>query len=361
MKCTKHTVASLGKGDEGSENGKFEDPLCSPLASMAWTVYVADVTQCYKSIPLCGNDNLLDALTFILTRGFREAKLLHRKANSRLWIRISSDGTPGAAKWSTIQPKSGCWFDMPLHRLLALHEWLMQNCFVVLGDRVWLQTKGIPMDLSCSPLWYNIYLLSYEVRFIQRLQSLGCIDLMKKFQFSFRYIDAICWLNVRNPYDFVSPTQPRNDNNPFWIYPLHILEIKPEISVYDSVDLTRGISANFMNITIDINTNQPSAYSIRKYDKRHSLPFAYSQFLQFQSNRPVRQSYNVIISQVLPILYISNSVFYAVKEINCLISTFVSNGFQEYRLKRRILDWLIAGSFPQIKFSILDTIVVLSW
>jgi hypothetical protein len=39
-KCTKHTVASLSKGDEGSENGMFEDPLCSPLASMAWTLPV---------------------------------------------------------------------------------------------------------------------------------------------------------------------------------------------------------------------------------------------------------------------------------------------------------------------------------
>jgi hypothetical protein len=36
-KYTKHTVASLGQGDEGSENGMFEDPLCSPLASMVRT------------------------------------------------------------------------------------------------------------------------------------------------------------------------------------------------------------------------------------------------------------------------------------------------------------------------------------
>jgi hypothetical protein len=27
MKCTKHTVASLGQGDKGRENGMFEDPL----------------------------------------------------------------------------------------------------------------------------------------------------------------------------------------------------------------------------------------------------------------------------------------------------------------------------------------------
>jgi hypothetical protein len=35
--CTKYTVASLGQGDKGSENGMFEDPLCCPLASMAQT------------------------------------------------------------------------------------------------------------------------------------------------------------------------------------------------------------------------------------------------------------------------------------------------------------------------------------
>jgi hypothetical protein len=33
-KCTKHTVASLGQGDEGSENGMFEDPLCSLSKSL---------------------------------------------------------------------------------------------------------------------------------------------------------------------------------------------------------------------------------------------------------------------------------------------------------------------------------------
>jgi hypothetical protein len=124
--------------------------------------------QCYESIPLEGDDNLLDALKFVLLQGYKEAESQHCKAKNRLWIFVSTDGTPGAAKWSTCQPR-GCWFDMPVQRLLTLHEWLMKNYFKVLGDRVWRQAKGIPMDFSCSPLWCNTYLLSYEVRFIQRL------------------------------------------------------------------------------------------------------------------------------------------------------------------------------------------------
>jgi hypothetical protein len=46
-KCTKHIVASLGPGDEGSENGTFEDPLYSPLASMAWTLPVRADTSAH--------------------------------------------------------------------------------------------------------------------------------------------------------------------------------------------------------------------------------------------------------------------------------------------------------------------------
>ena len=320
-------------------------------------IFVADVTQCYESIPLQGEDNLLNALKFVLAKGFKEAEAQHFKSNNRLWIRVAANGTPGAAKWCTSQPK-GSWFEMPLHRLLALHEWLMTNCHVVLGDRVWLQTKGIPMGFSCSPLWCNIYLLSYEVRFIQRLQALGRVDIMKQFRYVFRYIDDICWLNVGNPMDFLSPTQPRTDTNPFWIYPLNILKIKSEVFAYDIRNPVRGIAANFMNVSLEIVGS--SVYSIRKHDKRRTLPFPYTQFLKFRSNRPVKQSYNVIISQILPILYISNSVQFAALEIELLIATMMSNGFQEQRLRRLILEWLKSNYFPHTKFSIPDTILVLS-
>jgi hypothetical protein len=35
-KCTRHTMGSPGQGDERSENGMFEDPLCNLSNSMAW-------------------------------------------------------------------------------------------------------------------------------------------------------------------------------------------------------------------------------------------------------------------------------------------------------------------------------------
>lgn len=312
-------------------------------------IYVADITRCYECIPLDGPDNLLDALKFTIKIGFQEAQLLHPKTVTTLWVKLTPEGTPHKARWSSNRPRSDGWFHMPQDRLISLHAWLIQNCFVTLGDRVWKQTKGIPMGFSCSPLWCNLYLLTYEIQFIQRLARLGRTDLLAKFQYAFRYIDDICWLNVTNPYDFLCPKQPRTPENPFWIYPLDILEIKPEVHKYDEHHPTRGISAHFMNAQIDIDPTATGQYVLRKYDKRRALPFPYTQFIKFASNRPVKQAYNVIISQILPILYISNNNEVAIKEIKLLILTMCNNGFQSQRVTHQIVEWLQTSHFPETK------------
>lgn len=64
--------------------------------------------------------------------------------------------------------------------------------------------------------------MSYEIKFIQRLAKLGRVDIMEKFQYAFRYIDDLCWINNGEAQIFLDPQQPRTSSNPFWIYPLHI-------------------------------------------------------------------------------------------------------------------------------------------
>jgi hypothetical protein len=323
-------------------------------------IYVADMTRCYETIPLEGDNNLLDALKFVIRHAYREAARQHPIAVNTLWVKISSKGLPTLACWHTTQPRSGCWIPMPQDRVISLHAWLISHCFVVLGDRVWKQVRGIPMGFSCSPIWCNLYLLAYEVQFIQRLPSLGRTDLLSKFQFAFRYIDDLCWFNVMNPQDFLSPDQPRVPSNPYWIYPLHILEIKPEITEYATDNPTQGISAHFLNLQIHVDTEQPGQFSMSKFDKRRDLPFHYTQFIKFQSNRPVKQAYNIIISQVLSILYISNCTVSAVSEINLLIRTMMANGFQERRLRQSIIAWLKSGRFPSSRVNIQQTIQLLN-
>jgi hypothetical protein len=322
------------------------------LPDKIFDIFVEDITCCYESIPLQGPDNLLEAITFITHKAFRHSSSLHPRATTSIWVRINKAGVPAAAKWATSQPSSANWISFSTERLLQLHAWLMSHCFLTLGDRVWRQCMGIPMGFSCSPIWCTMYLLSYEIKFVQRLAKLGRRDIMSQFKTAFRYIDDLCLINVGNPRQFLSPEQPRVDTNPFWIYPLDILTIKEETAHFSSNNPERGTVAHFMNVEITVHETNPQAYSFRKYDKRRKLPFSYTQYIKFHSNRPIHQAYNIAISQVLPVLYISSTNSAATDEILAIIQTMTSNGFKRDRLLKNICRFLSNGPFPAVRVNI---------
>lgn len=127
--------------------------------------------------------------------------------------------------------------------------------------------------------------MSYEIKFIQRLARLGQRTIMSKFKYVFWYIDDVCWLNVGVANIFLDPTQPRHRDNPLWIYPLDIIEIKTE--VFSKNHPHSGIIAHFMNVLIIITNEENAMFIMQKFDKQRELPFSYSQFIKFKSNRPV--------------------------------------------------------------------------
>ena len=261
-------------------------------------IYVADITRCYESIPLQGMDNLPQTISKLIKIGFKQQKALHPRSNSLIWVRVDSEGNAARAIWATQAPKYGSWFSISESRLIELHTWLMCNCYINLGDRVWQQVAGIPMGFACSPLWCNMYLLYYESQFILRLAKLGRKDILGKFQHAYRYIDDLCWFNVDDAESFLSPAQERSSDNPYWIYPLHVLEIKSEISRFSEDNPRRGLEAHFMNLNVSIygHTESTPNYLLCKFDKRRELPFSFTQYIVFNSNRPVKQSYAVVVS-----------------------------------------------------------------
>ena len=276
-------------------------------------IYVADITRCFESIPISGNDTLYDAMEFITRLGMSNMRNKHPRFEQLLWIRINDKGVTTKAIWTSNCPKYGNWVPIPITKFLQVHKWLTINCYIQLGDRVWKQILGIPMGFSCSPLWCNLYLLSYEIKFIQRLAKLGRTEIISKFKYAFRYIDDLCWLNVGEASIFLNPSQPINMDNPFWIYPLDIIEIKLELSQFSKTSPQFGVKAH-MNVLISIIDEQEGKFLMHKFDKCRDLPFKYSQFIKFKSNRHVKQAYNVVISQTIPILYLSNDSVLAMQE-----------------------------------------------
>ena len=261
-----------------------------------------------------------------------------------------------SSKWASQAPQSGLWVEMSEEKLILLNKWLRTNCSVTLGDRVWQHISGIPMGFSCSPLWCNLYFLYYGANFITRLGKLGRTDLMKRFRSSFRYIDDLCVLNNGDISQFFNPNSERVLSNPYWIYPLGIVEIKSEIDRFSTLFPQRGTNAHFMNIQISIINEVEGVFRTHKFDKRRNLPFQYSQFLQFKSIRSMSQSYNIIQLQAFPILYLSNNEHDALNELEFLLKILTANGFRLHKLKSRLLNFLRLGSFPALKFDLLKVI-----
>jgi len=115
-------------------------------------IYVADITRCFESIPLEGKDNLQDAVAHLITTGFKQEQKSHPKATVAVWIHFDEARQAVRAIWGTCAPNHGNWMPFSRDRIISLHSWLMHNCYVALGDKVWLQISGIPMGFSCSPL-----------------------------------------------------------------------------------------------------------------------------------------------------------------------------------------------------------------
>ena len=56
---------------------------------------------------------------------------------------------------------------------IKILQFLVDNIFVVLREKVFQQIGGIPMDTNSAPLLPGIFLYSYNAKFIQALLSAG--------------------------------------------------------------------------------------------------------------------------------------------------------------------------------------------
>lgn len=158
---------------------------------------------------------------------------------------------------------------------------------------------------------------------------------------------------------FLDPGQDRFANNPLWIYPLGLVEIEPKMTVTLPENSSWVTDAHFLSIRIIIFDTTLGSFHTEKYDKRKSLLFQFQQYIWFLSNRPVKQAYNISLSQTLPILYISSSSYRALLEIQTMINTFVENGFLAPRLYRMVLNFCTTGFFLSICYSIEDLRILL--
>ena len=73
-------------------------------------------------------------------------------------------------------------------------EYLIDNIYVSIGNKIYRQCTGIPMGTDCAPLVANLFLFYYEYRYMRNLIKTNIIQ-AKKFRNTMRYIDDLLTLN----------------------------------------------------------------------------------------------------------------------------------------------------------------------
>ena len=101
------------------------------------------------------------------------------------------------------------WSDVPSTRqsltedkLISHVEYLIDNIYVSVGNRIYRQCVGIPMGTDCAPLLANLFLFFYEYRYMKSIKS--NILMARKFNNTMRYIDDLLVLNKTNFNDAIN-------------------------------------------------------------------------------------------------------------------------------------------------------------
>ena len=111
-------------------------------------------------------------------------------------------------------------------------EFLIDNIFVIFGERLLQQTVGISQSTNSAPLLAELFLYTYETDFIQGLLKENDKKLARSFILSFRYIYDVLLLINCSFGDFVDR-----------IYPI-------ELEIKYSTDTDR--LASYLNLHLEI-------------------------------------------------------------------------------------------------------------
>ena len=156
-------------------------------------------------------------------------------------------------------------------------EFLVDKIFVVFGGKVFQQIVSIPIDTNYAPLLDDIFLYSYDAKFIQSLPPAWKKQLSSQFNFTYRYIDGVLWINYP---DFESYLRQ--------MYPA-------EIEIKDTTETKFSVS--YLILLLSIGRDGQLRTSL--FDKRDHLIFHITNLIFLSSNIPSSPAYGVFILQLI--------------------------------------------------------------
>jgi hypothetical protein len=208
----------------------------------------------------------------------------HLKLKQRMSLVIKKAFKSSKKEYISVYKNSAGWSDNPREGTLHMDcktiirslYWLIDNIFVMFGDKCFRQIIGIPMGTDCAPFLANLFLYSYEFEWIDRQVKCKRFKLLKQFKRCSRYIDDLLLINNTSMVKVVSD-----------IYPEELVLV-PEDS--------DGLSSPFLDLRLIVTDGVVSS-SI--FDKRDGFDFPIVNFPTLDGNIPVKSSYGVFIGELV--------------------------------------------------------------
>ena len=207
----------------------------------------------------------------------------------------------GIAYWS--QSQSG-ERSILLNELVNMLEYLVDNIFIEVGNRVFRQCIGIPMGTDCAPLIANLFLFYYEYNFMKGLIKTN-INLAKRFSTTVRYIDDLLTLNNTRFQEEIPN-----------IYPVELVLKRTTESLCE---------LSYLDICIRIIDHK---FTTKVFDKRDSFGFNIVNFPFLCGNIPIQPAYGVYISQLVRIGRICDSYNDFCSRNYMITSKLIRQGFR---------------------------------
>jgi hypothetical protein len=214
------------------------------------------------------HDSLFQEIQDVLEEAFIATGKTYLLANTRCAI------------WSDKESKTKEMHSLTKENLMKLIKVLVTNIFVVCGNDVYRQEKGIPMGTDCAPFLANLYLYARESKWIDGLRQSKVQkdkELATKMKDTSRYLDDLLAIN-----DGGTMTEKWGK-----IYP-ESLKLKKENK--------ESHKTHFLDLQLVINNN---TIVTSVYDKRDDFPFHVVTFPNLSGNLHFRRTHGIIIGQLL--------------------------------------------------------------
>ena len=248
----------------------------------------------YTSIP---HKQLKEQLVWVINQCFNDG--------FRKFIRIGKT----SAHWSCNRKNTSlCWSK---DELINHVKWLIDNIYVVCGDSLFKQKIGIPMGTDCAPFLANLFLFAYEYKWLTQSMENKDFDVLKKFNFCFRYIDDLLCINNDQLMDDV------------------ITDFYPKELSLTSDDAV--LHTHYLDLDLKI---QNGKIQYKLFDKRDAFGFSIVNFPDLSGNIPRKHSYGVFVSQLVRYARDCMDVSDFISRTKILVNRLVKQCFKLHLLRR---------------------------